>query len=280
MPHSLEKLPRLIDVSRKAMNTAWQNIFLFAGARQPDRRDPVRDGQIGSHRRGHDAPAFLVLRDDELAAAAARRAYQRASRFGRLIAAIAAPASLGTGARGGRGSRYSRGIRVGGGTPANNCTRPALYAAAALYVLSGVYMLSPNETGVIERFGRKILPYARAGAALQAALAHRAADPHRRAAGARGGGRIPIEFHHARHRAGRLRMERAASLRPVPAQAGGVADAHRRSEHDRADRHRALQSVASRRFHFQAARRRRDHAHDRRIRAADAHDQDAARLAF
>ena len=32
MPHSLDKLPRLFDVSRKAMNTAWQNIFLFAGA--------------------------------------------------------------------------------------------------------------------------------------------------------------------------------------------------------------------------------------------------------
>jgi HflK protein len=42
-------------------------------------------------------------------------------------------------------------------------TRPALYTAAALYVLSGVYMLSPNETGVIERFGRKILPHAQPG---------------------------------------------------------------------------------------------------------------------
>jgi modulator of FtsH protease HflK len=41
--------------------------------------------------------------------------------------------------------------------------RPTLYTAAALYVLSGVYMLSPNETGVIERFGRKILPHAEPG---------------------------------------------------------------------------------------------------------------------
>jgi modulator of FtsH protease HflK len=41
--------------------------------------------------------------------------------------------------------------------------RPALYTAAALYILSGVYMLSPNETGVVERFGRKILPYSEPG---------------------------------------------------------------------------------------------------------------------
>ena len=38
LPHSLEKLPRLFEVSQRAMTTAWQNIFLFAGARQPDRR--------------------------------------------------------------------------------------------------------------------------------------------------------------------------------------------------------------------------------------------------
>src|SRR5207244_8057344 len=31
MPHSLENLPRLVVVSRQAMNTAWQNIILFAG---------------------------------------------------------------------------------------------------------------------------------------------------------------------------------------------------------------------------------------------------------
>src|SRR5207245_4863411 len=29
--HSLEKLPRLFEVSRKAVATAWQNIILFAG---------------------------------------------------------------------------------------------------------------------------------------------------------------------------------------------------------------------------------------------------------
>src|ERR1700724_2541231 len=32
MPHSLDKLPRLFEVSRRAMHTAWLNIVLFAGA--------------------------------------------------------------------------------------------------------------------------------------------------------------------------------------------------------------------------------------------------------
>src|SRR4029079_12962623 len=29
--HSLENLPGVVDVRRRAMNTAWQNIILFAG---------------------------------------------------------------------------------------------------------------------------------------------------------------------------------------------------------------------------------------------------------
>ncbi|MGH9721357.1 MAG: FtsH protease activity modulator HflK, partial [Bryobacteraceae bacterium] len=36
--------------------------------------------------------------------------------------------------------------------------RPAVFAAAALILLSGVYTIRPDEVGVIERFGRKILP--------------------------------------------------------------------------------------------------------------------------
>jgi HflK protein len=41
--------------------------------------------------------------------------------------------------------------------------RPALYLAAAFIVLNGIYMLGPNEAGVIERFGKKVLPYSEPG---------------------------------------------------------------------------------------------------------------------
>ena len=42
--------------------------------------------------------------------------------------------------------------------------RPALYAAVALLVLNGFYILGPDEAGVIERFGKKVLPYSEPGA--------------------------------------------------------------------------------------------------------------------
>ena len=41
--------------------------------------------------------------------------------------------------------------------------KPALQTALALWVLSGIYILPPDETGVIERFGRKILPHSQPG---------------------------------------------------------------------------------------------------------------------
>jgi HflK protein len=41
--------------------------------------------------------------------------------------------------------------------------KPLALAAVALYVGSGFYMLGPDESGVIERFGRKLLPYREPG---------------------------------------------------------------------------------------------------------------------
>jgi regulator of protease activity HflC (stomatin/prohibitin superfamily) len=37
--------------------------------------------------------------------------------------------------------------------------QPALAAAIALIVLNGIYVIPPQETGIIQRFGRKLLPY-------------------------------------------------------------------------------------------------------------------------
>jgi HflK protein len=41
--------------------------------------------------------------------------------------------------------------------------KPLMIATLALYVGSGFYMVSPDESGVIERFGRKLLPYREPG---------------------------------------------------------------------------------------------------------------------
>ena len=71
LPHSLEKLPKLFEVSRRAVATAWQNIILFAGVFNLAAVALAATGMLASGRRGSHAPAFLVLRDDEFAAPAA-----------------------------------------------------------------------------------------------------------------------------------------------------------------------------------------------------------------
>ena len=92
LPHSLEKLPKLFEVSRQAVQTAWQNIILFAGVVNVVGGGPGGDGQSDADRRGVYAPALVVLRDDEFAAAAARGARRTWPRdaFARLLGADAA----------------------------------------------------------------------------------------------------------------------------------------------------------------------------------------------
>jgi len=34
-----------------------------------------------------------------------------------------------------------------------------MYTAGAALLLNGIYTLGPDEAGVIERFGKKVLPY-------------------------------------------------------------------------------------------------------------------------
>jgi len=41
--------------------------------------------------------------------------------------------------------------------------KPVLIGASGLYLLSGFYVLGPDEVGVVERFGKKILPYKEPG---------------------------------------------------------------------------------------------------------------------
>ena len=161
MPHSLEKLPRLIDVSRKAMNTAWQNIFLFAGGVNLVAVILCATGNLGpiGAAMTHQLSSFCVMMNSLRLLRVER---SRASRFGRLIAASPLP-RLWQGVR-----EKASEIDLSAGMEwvlerREQLKRPALYTAAALYVLSGVYMLSPNETGIIERFGRKILPPAEPG---------------------------------------------------------------------------------------------------------------------
>jgi HflK protein len=161
MPHSLEKLPRLIDVSRKAMNTAWQNIFLFAGGVNLVAVILCATGNVGpiGAAMTHQLSSFCVMMNSLRLLRVERT---KTSRFGKLISASRVPELWE------RVREKAAAINISAAADwvmerREQLTRPALYTAGALYVFSGIYMLSPNETGVIQRFGRNVLPHAEPG---------------------------------------------------------------------------------------------------------------------
>ncbi|MFB3827378.1 MAG: FtsH protease activity modulator HflK [Bryobacteraceae bacterium] len=152
LPHSLERLPSLFEVSRRAVRTAWQNIILFAGVVNFTAVILCATGWIGpigaafTHQL---SSAFVMMNSLRLLRIPRRRR--------RLPHLRLAPV-------------WER-IRVAAGRldPAAAFHwvllrwKPALGVAAALLVLNGFYKLAPEETGVIERFGRKVTPFAGPG---------------------------------------------------------------------------------------------------------------------
>jgi P-type Cu+ transporter len=157
LPHSLEKLPRLFAVSQRAMTTAWQNIFLFAGAVNMAAVVLAATGKLGPIAAAftHQISSFLVMMNSLRLLRVERTSESRVSKW---IAASPIP----------RVWQRLREIDV----PSqfgqiverrHQLARPALYTAAALLVLNGFYMLGPDESGVIERFGKKVLPYSEPG---------------------------------------------------------------------------------------------------------------------
>ena len=48
--------------------------------------------------------------------------------------------------------------RAGSQRARHRIWKPLLYACAALLVFNGFYALGPDEVGIVERFGRKVMP--------------------------------------------------------------------------------------------------------------------------
>ena len=63
LPHSLERLPEFFSVSRSAVRTAWQNIFLFAGLFNATAVLCAATGRIGPVGAAvtHQLSSFLVM---------------------------------------------------------------------------------------------------------------------------------------------------------------------------------------------------------------------------
>ncbi len=155
---TLEKLPRLLQVSRHAVTIVWQNIIIFAGIVNVVAVVAAGRGLLGPIGAAvvHQIASLLVM-VNSLRLLRVERTRGKRSRVARLLDRTPLttwwhdfthwlghldPAS---------GFAWLWERRRG-------LVKPALTAAAALWVLSGVYELQPGEVGIITRFGRRIEP--------------------------------------------------------------------------------------------------------------------------
>src|SRR5258708_3854551 len=153
--HSLEKLPKLFEVSRKAVTTAWQNIILFAGVVNVLAVGLAATGIIGPLGAAftHQLSSFFVMLNSLRLLRIERTGV---SRFRlRLHPKIQ---HVWIDLRHLTDSFDARHLFLRAIDRRRELARPVLIAALALLVLNGFYALRPDEIGVIERFGRKILP--------------------------------------------------------------------------------------------------------------------------
>jgi Cu+-exporting ATPase len=161
LSHSLETLPAFFEVSRRAVRTAWQNIVLFAGVLNAIAVIAAATGSLGPVGAAvtHQLSSFFVMMNSLrlLRAPSAKRFFSRVV-FARITTALRVE-QLKT-----RMDEFAPKLEFG--ALANRflaewprLRRPLLYSALGLYVLSGVYSIGPDQTGIIELFGRKQLPY-------------------------------------------------------------------------------------------------------------------------
>jgi len=139
---SLDKLPRQFEVSRRAVQTANQNIYMFAGVVSLAAVAACATGVIGPLGAAftHQISSFLVMMNSLrlLRVEQASSGWRWKPRMPRI-----------------EYRRYAEQLWAH--------RRRLGYAAIACIVLNGFYTLGPDESGVIERFGRKILPYGEPG---------------------------------------------------------------------------------------------------------------------
>jgi len=165
LPHSLEKLPEFFRVSRRAVKTAWQNIILFAGVFNLAAVILAATAVIGPVGAAvtHQLSSFLVMMNSLRLLRSPSGGESRLRReWARVLTRLQAPQW--TAAVRETAARFEFGA-VLGWFIANwlRLRKPLMFAALALYVGSGFYILSPDESGVVERFGRKLLPYREPG---------------------------------------------------------------------------------------------------------------------
>jgi Cu+-exporting ATPase len=164
LPHSLGALPEFFRISRQAVRTAWENIILFAGILNAAAVICAATGVIGPAGAAvtHQLSSLFVMMNSLRLLRTPASGESRVTAFLRSLRSRVGISHLVEPVRNGF-ARLEFGALLDSlisHVPSwNRAKQPLLYATAALYALSGVYALSPDETGVIERFGHKLLPY-------------------------------------------------------------------------------------------------------------------------
>lgn len=157
MSPSLDKLPQLFVVSRKAMQITTQNIIVFAGVVNIAAVLACATGTIGPLGAAftHQISSLLVMLNSLRLLQIERRQDSKWAKY---------TAWFNTRKLKHRLEHLDILHRVEH-VWAHRALwiRPAAATLAVLLVLNGFYTLQPNEVGVVERFGKKVLPYSEPG---------------------------------------------------------------------------------------------------------------------
>lgn len=158
--HSLEKLPKLFEVSRRAVMTAWQNIIVFAGLLNAAAVGLAATGilpPIGAAFT-HQASSFLVMINS---LRLLRVEHREVGRFRKLWGGWLARTPIPVLWDRLRTLVFNFDIRSAFVVVLERRREyavPAAIALCVLMVLSGVHIIGPNEIGIVERFGRRLVP--------------------------------------------------------------------------------------------------------------------------
>ena len=156
--HSLENLPQLFAVSRRAVTTAWQNIILFAGVFNLAAVGLAATGVLSPIGAAvtHQLSSFFVM-INSLRLLRVERAGGWHQAWSEWLGRTPVPAAWDR-VRKTVGAFDALDVfaAVVGGW--REYARPAAIGVGVLIVLSGIHIISPAEVGIVERFGRRLVP--------------------------------------------------------------------------------------------------------------------------
>jgi HflK protein len=158
MGHSLENLPQLFQVSRRAVTTAWQNIILFAGVFNLAAVGLAATGILSPIGAAvtHQLSSFFVM-INSLRLLRVERAGRSPRFWFDWLSRTPIPAAW---------SRLRWAVSAFDLRDAftliverrRDYWRPAALTAFALILLSGIHVIGAADVGIIERFGRRLVP--------------------------------------------------------------------------------------------------------------------------